>query len=105
MNNIETSIDELEKMSKYANVLKNPDEFFRHMKGHQTELSLVLSAFSIVEYKDDINIALEKQIPKKPKETISGCIEVTGVCPSCSAIHFLTQKYCYNCGQRLDWGD
>lgn len=47
--------------------------------------------------------ALEKQIPKKIKESISGCQEVTGVCPTCSVIHFIKQDYCYHCGQAIDW--
>ena len=56
-------------------------------------------------YKKIID-ALEKQIPKKPKE----CGEDWFVCPKCetsivSLDELETHKFCLNCGQALDWGD
>ena len=49
--------------------------------------------------------ALEKQIPKKPKE----CPLADGRCPSCNAVFDYDwkpkSKYCDSCGQALDWGD
>jgi hypothetical protein len=53
-NDIENIIDELNKLSNYAQILKSPEEFFQHMQGHRTELSLVLSAFSIAENSQNI---------------------------------------------------
>jgi hypothetical protein len=54
-----------------------------------------------------IDIALEKQIPKKP---ILDTIFPSGVkwylCPACN--HNGIEKvggYCHKCGQALDWGD
>ena len=47
-----------------------------------------------------IDIALEKQIPKKPKEregTTYFC------CPVCEGSRL--NNYCADCGQALDWGD
>ena len=56
-------------------------------------------------------VALEKQIPKKPKFACGFEYESSKigfkVCPNCSK-RFEAQmvtKYCENCGQRLDWSD
>jgi len=62
MKDIENEIEELERLSKYADLLKNPDEFFRHMQGHVTELSLVLSAFEIANTSKIIIEALRDQL-------------------------------------------
>ena len=49
-------------------------------------------------------IALEKQIPKKPKER--DCIGFdTLVCPVCKGALYLYEPYCDNCGQAIDWSD
>lgn len=52
-------------------------------------------------------IALKKQIPKKPTESdlkIRYC-EVFK-CPTCGfEFSGRVAKYCYRCGQALDWGD
>lgn len=52
--------------------------------------------------------ALEKQLPKKPKnpEEDYG----TFVCPSCCGLiytedKFETHKFCLLCGQAIDWND
>lgn len=47
--------------------------------------------------------ALEKQIPKKPDFTED---KEFALCPCCNG-NGLTdkQKYCDNCGQKLDWSD
>lgn len=42
--------------------------------------------------------ALEKQIPKKPKENIIGVY-----CPECRYFLSGTGHYCEHCGQALDW--
>ena len=48
--------------------------------------------------------ALEKQIPKKPKER--DCIGFdTLVCPECKMALYLYEPYCDNCGQAIDWSD
>lgn len=50
--------------------------------------------------------ALEKRMPKKPDI----CGEDLFICPNCklelfSSEEFESNKYCYNCGQALDWSD
>ena len=48
--------------------------------------------------------ALEKQIPKKPKEI--DCIGFnTLVCPECKMALYLYEPYCDNCGQAIDWSN
>ena len=48
--------------------------------------------------------ALEKQIPKKPKER--DCIGFdTLACPECKMALYLYEPYCDNCGQAIDWSD
>lgn len=48
--------------------------------------------------------ALEKQIPKKPKERDRIGFN-TLVCPVCKGALYLYEPYCDNCGQKLDWSD
>ena len=48
--------------------------------------------------------ALEKQMPKKPKER--DCIGFdTLACPECKMALYLYETYCDNCGQKIDWSD
>lgn len=48
--------------------------------------------------------ALEKQMPKKPKER--DCIGFdTLACPECKMALYLYEQYCDNCGQKIDWSD
>ena len=48
--------------------------------------------------------ALEKRIPKKPKER--DCIGFdTLACPECKMALYLYEPYCDNCGQKIDWSD
>lgn len=57
---------------------------------------------SMSEYLEARKIALEaleKQIPKKPIES-----EFTPlICPDCEAKIILGQRYCENCGQKINW--
>ena len=55
--------------------------------------------------------ALEKQIPKKPPVVNRPSIFIkVPVCPNCSTSEhyqplYEKNKYCSNCGQKLDWSD
>lgn len=42
--------------------------------------------------------ACEKQIPKKP-------VKMNQACPRCGDALTYKQKYCVDCGQRMNWGD
>lgn len=59
---IEDMISELNNLSQYAKILENPEEFFHHMQGHRTELSLVLSTFRIAELSSNIIKLLKEQL-------------------------------------------
>lgn len=61
--------------------------------------------FAEDDYKtNDMAIqALEKQIPMKPDFTED---KEFALCPCCNGKSLLDkQKYCDNCGQKLDWSD
>lgn len=57
--------------------------------------------------------ALEKQIPKKPikqKMKIKDCIDQIRffektVCPSCGKGMHCDWKFCFECGQDIDWSE
>lgn len=51
--------------------------------------------------------ALEKQIPKRPLKQRYMNDELIGVCASCKLQWDVAyyQRYCSNCGQRMDWSD
>lgn len=53
--------------------------------------------------------ALEKQIPKKPKNEYTDNLDITTeipVCPVCGNQSIdETNKYCSDCGQKIDWGE
>ena len=59
---------------------------------------------TVIELSDSLitlKVAVNKQVPKKPIES-----EFTPlICPDCEAKVILGQKYCDNCGQRIDWED
>jgi hypothetical protein len=59
------------------------------------------SAKRVSEAKNMAIQALEKQIPKKPDFTED---KEFALCPFCNGKGLLDrQKYCDNCGQKLDW--
>lgn len=62
----------------------------------------------IVAYEKAIK-ALEKQIPKKPKNEYTDNLDITTESPACPVCGNQsideTNKYCSDCGQALDWGE
>ena len=61
----------------------------------------------IADNRDDVDMleiiecALKKRLPVLPKEAPG----FVGRCPVCRAVFRDFNKYCYGCGQKLDWGD
>lgn len=55
----------------------------------------------------DISIkAIEKQLPKKVKEELSGIDnQIDFLCPECNSYFLDRGSYCSSCGQALDWSD
>lgn len=61
------------------------------------------AAKRVVEARDMAINALEKQIPKKPIFTED---KQFALCPCCDMKGLIDkQKYCDDCGQKLDWSD
>ena len=64
---------------------------------------------TVDEFNKDIHIkeicieALEKRIQKKVKLIVSSSDDTTWVCPICGGEVHGAQKFCYECGQALDW--
>jgi len=53
--------------------------------------------------------AVEKQIPKKPKNKYTDILDITTEIPACPVCGNQsideTDEYCSDCGQALDWGN
>lgn len=79
-----------------------------------------ISKEALIECREVIHKALEKQIPKKPvTETVNRGISVSGeydidfnyLCPNCNTVvgdyetDDVFYKFCPDCGQALDWGE
>ena len=61
----------------------------------------------IVLNEKKIVIALRRQVPQKAKISLHGSTDwnTRCRCPACDKDLFDSQKYCSECGQRIDWGD
>ena len=79
-------------------------------------LKIQKPAYGCKEYKKPLMYAyemaiqaLEKQIPKKPIKSENQVVRYvnTYYCPTCELGITGTNiaKWCYHCGQRLDWSD
>ena len=106
MREIENAIEGLRNLHKYSEILKMPDEFFKHMQGHRSELSFVLSSFDIANMSESILQSLEKQLPKKPLDD-GMRIPFSYYCPACHKElsddgYKPSDNYCYNCGQKIE---
>lgn len=70
---------------------------------------------NIRELQKLIDVAIEKQIPKKPYpiKVVVDRLEIGNVrwgkgttvyrCPACETYMSRVHDYCYKCGQRIDW--
>jgi hypothetical protein len=98
MNDIKKSIEVLkEQIIKNEKILDGLPEKAR---AGATDLSNVVKACHVAIS------ALEKQIPKKPKQYNDKSIFIyEGVfyCPSCQENVSMDDVYCCQCGQSLDW--
>lgn len=94
---IERAIERLENLSRYAQILKDPSEFFHHMNGHTTELSLVLASFDIAELSKEIQEILTRQLT-------NGWIPVSERLPE-EGINPHTKDFnCYECTADFGYG-
>lgn len=60
----------------------------------------VYEAIWSIGYKQGMEDAIKKQIPKKPIDDIE-----YPICPGCNKplYHGCNDRYCVDCGQKLDW--
>ena len=79
-------------------------EAIREVRFNMSKIGLSdKAAKRVVEARNMAIKALEKQIPKKPDFTED---KEFALCPCCNGKGLLNkQKYCDNCGQKLDWSD
>lgn len=80
------------------------NEVIKEVRFNMSEIGLNDEAAKRVSEAKNIAVqALEKQIPKKPDFTED---KEFALCPCCNGKGLLNkQKYCDNCGQKLDWSD
>ena len=88
--------------SKVIKKLKQHFEYLKHAwKSHPDYETMDAIGYAIQ--------ALEKQIPKRPIKSKEQRIRYvnTYYCPTCnlSFTGFNIAKWCYHCGQKLDWSD
>ncbi len=70
---------------------------------------------ALIECRKVIHKALEKQIPKKPKNYLVNMKHIDFLCPNCKKkiiskvdgewVAGKKQQHCDNCGQALDWSE
>ena len=80
------------------------NEVIKEVRFNMSEIGLNDEAAKRVSEAKNIAVqALEKQIPKKPDFTED---KEFALCPCCNGNGLADkQKYCDNCGQKLDWSD
>lgn len=79
------------------------------LKKHKAELCKCRSLLDI-HYHAVIQIALEKQIPKKPEVYEYAENQFTPCCPCCGDTWNMNEygggmKFCWECGQAIDWSE
>lgn len=92
------------KLIKHA---ENKIKYWKRQKGYCCEIQENLeNAGAEISYCQDALNALEKQIPKKVNISLKGTTDWNTKChcPNCRAL-ISNGKYCYECGQALDWSE
>ena len=112
---VSMAINALEEVEKYRNIgVVSADELEQDLLLYKADRE-VLSMYNALGTVEELKIAKEKQIPKKPimKPYFEDMEEEYLCCPTCGDI--LTDRiplenkdfyfHCLNCGQKLDWSD
>ena len=79
----------------------------KYNKEAKTHKDFYEGLLATLKQRADIGLmaaAIEKQIPKKPEFRTSRNPRF-GVCPICRESNQSDFSYCWNCGQRLYWGE
>lgn len=97
----ELAIQALEKVQQYQEI--GTLEELQDMKSDYFKALSDWRQYRKIGTLEECRTAIEKQIPKKPNFTED---KEFALCPCCNGKGLLDkQKYCDNCGQKLDWSD
>ena len=101
------AISALEEVEKYRNIgVVSADELEQDLLLYKADRE-VLSEYHALGTVEELRIAKEKQIAKKPHKNFE---KFSGVWCSCGKYlgkgYFVDKpSYCHDCGQALDWSD
>lgn len=86
-------------MNKYQKAL---DYFIRWLNPYEEDYN----HDKYLEHKKNLRELIDKATPKKPIRFKNSIYISNPKCPICQTIpHTGNQKYCVECGQKLDWSD
>lgn len=95
------AIQALEEVQQYQKI-GTPEEL-QDMKNNYFEALSDWRQYHKIGTLEECRTAIEKQIPKKPDFTED---KEFALCPCCNGKGlFDKQKYCDNCGQKIDWSE
>lgn len=95
------AIQALEEVQQYRTI--GTLEELQDMKSNYFEALSDWRQYRKIGALEECRTAREKQAPKKPDFTED---KEFALCPCCNGKGLLNkQKYCDNCGQKLDWND
>lgn len=98
---IKIAIQSLEEVQQYRTI--GTLEELQVMKSDYFEALSDWRQYRKIGTLEECRTAREKQTPKKPDFTED---KKFALCPCCNGKGLLDkQKYCDNCGQKLDWSD
>ena len=98
---VDVAIQALEKVQQYREI-GTPEEL-QDMKSDYFEVLSDWRQYRKIGTLEECRTAREKQIPKKPDFTED---KEFALCPCCNGKGlFDKQKYCDNCGQKIDWSE
>lgn len=98
---VDVAIQALEEVQQYR-AIGTPEEL-QDMKSNYFEALSDWRQYRKIGTFEECRTAREKQIPKKPDFTED---KEFALCPCCNGKGlFDKQKYCDNCGQKIDWSE
>lgn len=98
------AISALEEAERYKNIgVVSADELEQDLLLYKADRE-ILSEYQALGTVEELRIAKEKQIAKKPIDVILRINGKTAKCPICKC-SVLRMPYCERCGQKLDWSD
>ena len=108
------AIEKLKNMRLFMQIIDKNSEHKFAEDDYKTNDMAIKALEEVQQYREigtleECRTAREKQIPKKPIKSEKQVIRYvnTYCCPICNLEFTGTgiAKWCYHCGQKLDWGD